>query len=300
MATRISDANCSGTKERVFRTRRRVVRTSFNLLWNCTPALSKRIFKRVLFSPSSYRINPLERNYLKHGRPFQIIVHDKVVRCWKWGHGPGILLAHGWSGRGIQLHPFIEPLTQRGYSAITYDAPGHGESQGKTSSYFEITDTIRSLLTSSNGYEIQGIIAYSMGAAAAVNSLVREKRSVAAAFLAPLLRVEELLTCYFDAMGVPKTIFQTLVADYEQQFGYNLHQDNPSDLMKVIDSRILIVHDKDDPRVPYVDSKNIADQMENVSLYTTEGLGHRRIVADRFVVNRVVDHVSKPSAYRDS
>ncbi len=293
MAPRLSVDHCSGGNARLYRTRQRVVHASSNLLWNTTPAFSRRIFKRVLFTPSSYRINPLEKNYLENGSPFQITVHDKVVRCWKWGRGPGVILAHGWGGRGIQLHRFIEPLVGRGYSAITFDAPGHGDSQGNTSSYFEFTDTIRTFLASSNCHNIQGIIAYSMGAAAAVNSIVKEKRSVEAALVAPILRLEELLTCYFDAMGIPKPIYQNLIEEYEHQFGYSLHRDNPSKLMREIDSKILIVHDKNDSTVPYGDSKDISDRFQNVSLHTTEGLGHGRVLADRSVVDRIIDHVSQ-------
>jgi pimeloyl-ACP methyl ester carboxylesterase len=270
--------------------RQRIIKTFFNLLWNHTPTLSKGIIKRLFFSPSTYKSSPIEKDYLDTGRRFEISIHGKVVNCWKWGSGPSILLAHGWNGRGIQLHHFIEPLIQKGYSALTYDAPGHGESQGKTSSYFEFTDTIRTLLSSPNGHEIRGVIAHSLGGSAVVNSIEKENLALDAVLIAPALRLKEVLYGFFDYVGLPRAIYEILIKEYEDQFGYNMHRDNPVNLLREINSKILIVHDKNDPTIPYADSKEISGRFPNIELHTTERLGHKKVLADSSVVNRALDY----------
>lgn len=293
MATRLICMKFNGTNVRFVNLTRRVIQGFLNLIWNYTPRLSRFIMKKLFFTPSAYKITPAEKHYLDNGRSFEISVHDKAVKCWQWGSGPSILLAHGWNGRGIQLHHFIEPLIRRGYSVITYDAPGHGESQGNTSSYFEFTDTIRTLLTSSNGYKIRGVIAHSMGASATVNSIAKENHPLEVVLIAPALRLAEVLYSYFDHIGVPKPIYQNLITEYENQFGYNMHRDNPSHLLREIESRIIIVHDKNDPTIPYLDSKELSDEFRNIELLTTERLGHKRILADSSVVNRIIDYFGK-------
>jgi len=270
--------------------RQRIIKTFFNLLWNHTPTLSKGIIKRLFFTPSTYKSSPIEKDYLDTGRRFEISIHGKVVNCWKWGSGPSILLAHGWNGRGIQLHHFIEPLVQRGYSALTYDAPGHGASQGKTSSYFEFTDTIRTLLSSPNGHEIRGVIAHSLGGSAVVNSIEKENLALDAVLIAPALRLKEVLYGFFDYVGLPRAIYEILIKEYEDQFGYNMHRDNPVNLLREINSKILIVHDKNDPTIPYADSKEISGRFPNIELHTTERLGHKKVLADSSVVNRALDY----------
>jgi pimeloyl-ACP methyl ester carboxylesterase len=270
--------------------RQRIVQTFFNLLWNHTPTLSKGIIKRLFFTPSTYKSSPIEKDYLDTGRRFEISIHGRVVNCWKWGSGPSILLAHGWNGRGIQLHHFIEPLIQRGYSALTYDAPGHGASQGKTSSYFEFTDTIRTLLSSPNGHEIRGVIAHSLGGSAVVNSIEKENLALDAVLIAPALRLKEVLYGFFDYVGLPRAIYEILIKEYEDQFGYNMHRDNPVNLLREINSKILIVHDKNDPTIPYADSKEISGRFPNIELHTTERLGHKKVLADSSVVNRALDY----------
>ena len=289
MSTSTSFLHCNSTNVRVCQLRRRALQIFFDFLWNTTPTLTKRVAKRLLFSPSHYKTTPVENHYLESGSRFQISVHGKAVKCWKWGSGPSILLAHGWNGRGIQLHHFIEPLLYKGYSVIAYDAPGHGESEGKTSSYFEFTDAIRTLLNTSNGHHIQGVIAHSLGASATVNSMVKENNPLEVVLIAPALRLAEVLYFYFHHIGVPKGLFQSLIREYEDQFGYNMHRDNPSNLLKEVESRILIVHDKNDPTIPYGDSKKLSDEFQNITLHATERLGHKKILTERSIIDLAIN-----------
>lgn len=293
MTTRILHEKWISTNVRLSQIRQKAVHGALDLLWNVTPTLTKLLVKKMFFTPSSYKTTPLEKQYLENGESFQLFVHDKTVQCWKWGRGPSILLAHGWNGRGIQLHHFIEPLVQRGYSVIGYDAPGHGVSQGKTSSYFEFTDTIRTLLTSSNGHKIQGVIAHSLGGSATVNSIAKENQPLQAVLVAPALRLAEVLKCFFDHVGVPTHLYHTLIQEYENQFGYDMQRDNPANLFKEINSKILIVHDKHDPTIPYIDSKELSNEFRNIVLHATEGLGHKRILTDESVVDSIVNYFRK-------
>ena len=292
MTTCIHHEKCLSTNVRLSQVRQKAVHGTLELLWKATPTLTKLLVKKMFFTPSSYKTTPLERHYLDKGESFQLSVHDKTVQCWKWGRGPSILLAHGWNGRAIQLHHFIKPLMQKGYSVIGYDAPGHGVSQGKTSSYFEFTDTIRTLLTSSNGHTIQGVIAHSLGGSATVNSIAKENQPLEAVLIAPALRLAEVLKCFFDHVGVPTHLYHTLIQEYEDQFGYDMQRDNPANLFKEINSKILIVHDKHDPTIPYADSRELSHEFHNISLHTTEGLGHKRILTDESVVDSIVNHFS--------
>ena len=295
MWTKLLAMGCDSTNVRLWKMRQRVVHTFFNLLWNHAPTLSKRIIERMFFTPTTYKCTPVERKYLENAKRFEIPVHGKAVKCWEWGNGPSILLAHGWNGRGIQLHHFIEPLIQRGYSAIAYDAPGHGESRGRTSSYFEFTDTIRTLLNSPNGHEIRGVIAHSLGGSAVVNSIEKENLPLKAVLIAPALRLKEVLYGFFDYVGVPKVLYKNLIKAYEDQFGYDMHRDNPSNLLREIDSKILIVHDKNDPTIPYGHSEEISERFANIELHTTELLGHKKVLADSSVVNRAMDYLGEPA-----
>jgi pimeloyl-ACP methyl ester carboxylesterase len=51
---------------------------------------------------------------------------------------------------------------------------------------------------------------------------------------------------------------------------------------------LLVMHDRDDPTVPWAEGAAIASAWRGAELVTTSGLGHRDIVRDPDVVARAV------------
>ena len=260
-------------------------------LWHLAPKTTKNILLKRFFKPSSYALTPLERECLEKGTRFSIYVHDQEIRCWKWGRGPSILFVHGWNGRGVNFVYFFEALINSGYSVVTYDAPAHGVSDGLATNYFELSDAVRSFLDPSQGLDIQGVIAHSIGASAVINCISKDTPSIDTVLIAPALKLKELLFNSFNQHGVPKIVYQNLVAEMEAYYGYDVHQDNPFNLAKTISSKMLIVHDTDDRTIPYMDSKTLAEKTDHVVLHTTQGLGHKRILRDKTVVDFITTYI---------
>ena len=299
MAKKIVKMKSLSTNVRYIRAKQRGTHFLLTALWHLAPNATKNILLKRFFKPMSYALTPLERQYLENGTSFHIHVHGNKIRCWKWGRGPGILFVHGWNGRGVNFAHFFKPLINARYSVITYDAPAHGESGGQATNYFELSDTVRSFLNPSHGFNIQGIIAHSIGASAVINCISKEKPSIDAVLIAPALKLKELLFNSFNHHGVPEIVYRNLVAEMEGYYGYDVHQDNPYVLAKTISSKMLIVHDKDDRTIPYMDSKILSEKTDNVYLHTTEGLGHKRILRDKIVVDFITAYIFNGQIQRD-
>jgi pimeloyl-ACP methyl ester carboxylesterase len=247
----------------------------------------------MFFSPVSYRTRPLEEAYLENSIEFDIPVHEKRIKCWKWGAGPGILLAHGWNGRGIQMHAFIDPFIEAGYTVYAFDAPGHGKSPGRISSYFEYSDVIRTFLRQAGTFNIRGVIAHSLGASAVLNGMEKEKFFLEAVLISPALRLYQILYKLFLVYGFPLPILHALIREFEEQFGYDMKVDNPDKLLPHISKDLLIIHDKQDRTVPYEDSLKASKQFPKITLHTTLGLGHKKVLFDETTVKFVTDHLCK-------
>ena len=299
MAKKSVKMKSSSTNVRYIKAKQRGIHFLLTALWHLAPNATKNIILKGFFKPMSYALTPLERQFLENGTSFHIHVHDKDIRCWKWGNGPGILFVHGWNGRGVNFAYFFKPLINAGYSVITYDAPAHGESEGHVTNYFELSDTVRSFLDPSHDFNIQGIIAYSIGASAVINCISKEKPSIDAVLIAPALKLKEILFNSFNHHGVPEIVYQNLVAGMEEYYGYDVHQDNPYVLAKTISTKMLIVHDKDDRTIPYTDSKTLSDKTDNIYLHTTVGLGHKRILRDKAVVDVITAYIFNVHPQRD-
>ncbi len=267
-----------------------------NLLWIINPLLVKKYVLRGFFAPRMYMASDTEKELLQEAEASRIMVNDQYISCWKWGSGPAIVYVHGWNGRGIQFYPFIKESLARGYAVIAFDGPGHGESDGDTSSYFQMTDTVRALLNQYSKDEIVAVVGHSFGAAAIINALHKDKHRLPAILIAPALGIREMLNLAFQIHGVPKNIHQQLIYEYETRYGYNLKTDNPKSLLNEYQLKALIIHDKQDKVTPFEESESASAKFAAIDLFATTGLGHKRVLSDRNVMNEVFKYIGKQIA----
>jgi pimeloyl-ACP methyl ester carboxylesterase len=237
---------------------------------------------------------------MQSGQQFEITVNDQKLVCWKWGAGPAVIFAHGWNGRGIQFYPFFDKLIKKGFSVVTFDGPGHGESEGKTSSYFQMTDAVRALINHLSPDKIQGIVGHSFGASATINSLSKEKIQIPVVLIAPAIKLKEMLQKTIQIHGVPNIIFKSLITEYEKKYGYHFHNDNPYNLLKTFNLNALILHDSEDPVTPFSVSQKSANLYDSINFTATNGLGHIRILKDDAVINKTIAYLNTFNSENDS
>lgn len=265
------------------------------------PVMTQRLMIRLFSTPRAYKIDASEAAHLARGRAFDVPVNGHRIKAWKWGRGPGVLMMHGWNGRGIQFQAFIEPLAAAGYTAIAVDGPAHGESEGRHTNFFDFSDTARTFLAPDTGLDIRAVIGHSFGAAALINALEKDRHILPAFLVSPVLRLRELLFKAARQFGVPDAITANMIAAYEARYGYNLEQDNPVRLLQRIEAPILIAHDADDRTIFIHDAEQVSRQYDTIELLATRGLGHRRILSDPAVIEAGLNHIgSFPSIRKRS
>ncbi|MHB0756072.1 hypothetical protein [Polaribacter sp. M15] len=77
----------------------------------------------------------------------KVVPIDKEICILSYGFSDKkILLAHGWSGRKIQLFIVANKLLEKGYMTISFDVPAHGKSSGKTTDLLEYITTIKAII----------------------------------------------------------------------------------------------------------------------------------------------------------
>lgn len=270
---------------------RNITRLLILMLYNIFPRMIENFIKEHFFSPKHYPLSEQERKLLNHSIAFEIQVHQKTVKCWKWGEGPYVILVHGWNGHGSQFIYIITQLINAGYSIITFDGPAHGQSEGNYSSYFQMTDAVRALITYVKLENIIGLIGHSFGASAIINAASKEHINKKIVLLAPALNIKKILEDTFIYYGIPTSILYKLISEYEQVFSYSIKQDNPINLLKSIQQKLLIIHDTDDTITPYSESENISKTYTNISLKTINGLGHKRILIEPQVFDWILKYL---------
>ena len=111
--------------------------------------------------------------------------------------------------------------------------------------------------------------------------------------ISPALQIHNTLGQVFDIYKIPQKIYRNIIKQYEIEFGYSLEQEEPDLLIKDIKPEVLIIHDNNDNRIPITESKMFVEKFDKLSLFTTNGLGHKRILINEDVINTSLSYLCK-------
>lgn len=263
---------------------RLVLRGGGRLLPEATARLAGRIFLR----PPRRRSRADERAQLARGRRFHLPVHGYgEIPVWSWGDGPAVLLVHGWGGSAAQMTPLVDPLLREGFSVLAFDAPGHGEAAGRSSSLLAIARILRSVTHRVGG--VHGVVAHSGGAAATRYALATGARADRAVFVGAPAEWEPFLRQFGAQLGLSDEVLKRMRAHLERRLGVPMDEIRADLVVEGKLSRLLVLHDRHDREVPSTDGENVAEAWPQAELALTDGLGHRRILADPAVHRRITE-----------
>jgi pimeloyl-ACP methyl ester carboxylesterase len=258
------------------------------------PALAARLAARLFLTPQRHRRPEPEICALSTARPRAIEMGGRRVQTWAWGAGPAVLLMHGWAGRGAQLAAFVEPLLARGFSVVTFDAPGHGDSEGRQATLPDLAATLRTVAAIHG--PVHGVIAHSLGAAATARAVHEGLTAGALVFLgAPADLVTPSLV-FAEALGLSRRVRELMRQRVEQRVGVPWEAFDVTRLAPCQTAPLLVVHDRGDAEVPWQHGAAIAAAWPGAKLITTDGLGHRRILRDPTVLAAAVSFTARRSA----
>jgi len=232
---------------------------------------------------------PLRENEtLRRAIPLGVQLGGTRLNALQWGEGPVVLLAHGWNGRGTQLGAFVEPLVERGYRVVAFDAPGHGQTAGHRCTMAHLADSITAVGRAV--WPVHAVIGHSAGALAAmlaqVSGLEADRLVLVAPPAGPIAWVNELAA----ELQLGEDVKQRVIDRIEDHMARWPTTRGP-EVARTLDAPMLVVHDAQDADVDWARARAIADAAPHAELVTTHGLGHRRILRDVDVVRRVVDFI---------
>jgi pimeloyl-ACP methyl ester carboxylesterase len=271
-----------------------VVRAAGALLSRLAPGPTARFAADRFLAPPRASRPAHEIEALRTARRRTIDVGCRRVPAWTWGQGPTVLLVHGWGGRGSQLSAFVEPLLTRGFSVTTFDAPAHGDADGRHVTLPEMVGTLRSVAAADA--TIHGIVAHSAGAMVTARALYEGLTARRLVFVAPAADLHLPALVFGEALGLSRRVRDRMRREIEARVGV------PWDFFDVVrlawsqTAPLLVVHDRGDGEVPWQQGLAIARAWPDAALLTTDALGHRRILRDPAVVAAATDFIAAPAA----
>jgi pimeloyl-ACP methyl ester carboxylesterase len=214
-----------------------------------------------------------------------------MVQGYRWNHPQTnkILIIHGFSSASYKFSNYVEAFIDKGYEVLAFDAPAHGNSEGKTVNAVIYRSMIKKVIELYG--PINRFMAHSFGCLALSLALeeIPHDEKTKIVFIAPATETSTAIDTASAMLGlndiaVRKEI-DTIIFEMsgKETSWYSMKR-----IMYHIKAKILWIHDEQDDTTPVSDALKVKeDNHPNIEFIITKGLGHRKIYHDAEVKKRV-------------
>lgn len=281
----------------------RTLRLTLQVLERTAPARAAVLAEKLWFAvPPLAPTSRAARVTPSGGAPFFLMSGSSEISGQSFGpdKGPLALLVHGWGGHWQQLAAHIPALVEAGYRVVAWDAPSHGRSthshlgQGR-SSVLELTQALVDVVDQMGTPSL--VLAHSIGAMATLRAMRQRDLGGQFVFFAPDVRLEPALDWFAGAVGMGPRTRELMTGKVLDDLGLDLAGfDLTRDVRRLAEQDmlpgLLVVHDLLDPDSPFAEGERLCELWPGAELVRTEGLGHRAVIWDKEVVQKVAEHIA--------
>jgi len=215
------------------------------------------------------------------------------IATWRWGSrdAPLVVLAHGWGGYAAQMRAFVFPLVSAGYQVVAYDQPAHGVSEGKLTGLPDFADVLTEVAWHYGG--AHAFIGHSLGAAAGGLALAQRRVNFEKVVLvSPPSDLVGYSRRFARWHWMPEPVRRAMQAAIEDRYGVLWENLEVARLAPRLSTPALVMHDRDDRWVPWTQGAHVAQIWPGARLFSTDGLGHGRILSADTVTRAAADFIA--------
>ncbi|MXN93181.1 alpha/beta fold hydrolase [Flavobacterium sp. Sd200] len=260
------------------------------ILETTSPKLAARFAIKLFTTPVKFKLPKREEEMNLRSRQEMVMIPslNKSINVYFLGDSPKkVLLVHGWSGRGTQLVTIADKLLKKGYSTVSFDAPAHGKSTGKTS---DMTEFVAGILELEKLYgPFEHVIGHSLGAMATLNAVKRGLNVNKAVIIGSGDVVKDIMDDFWQKLGMNIATGELMINLFQKKFNESIDSYSAYIAAKEVSIPVLVLHDENDEDVPVSAAHHIHENLTNGQLVITKGLGHRKILGDKTVIKQITE-----------
>ena len=258
-----------------------------------SPSLASKFAAKLFLTPFRYELPEREKKMDRESVQENMVLpkSQKEIVVYRIGNSnKKILLVHGWSGRGTQLAVLAEEFLKKGYSIYSFDAPAHGKAPGKTSMMPYFIEGIEELDKKYGPFD--AAVAHSLGGMATLKAVKEGVPLNKLVIIGTANSITHITREFIRNMQMDERVAKKMKKYFDNRFGQDM--DNYSGAVSAEGVKIptLVVHDEEDVDVQVSSAYEIANSLEQDELFITSGLGHRRILGDRKVLDKILSFLS--------
>ena len=269
------------------------IRYTGSLLSKLSPLTASRFAAQLFLTPFKYKLPEREKNMDELSFQYRISIpkSQREIVVYEFGKSSKkILLVHGWSGRGTQLAKIAEALKAKGYSTISFDAPAHGKAPGRKSMMLDFIDAIHILDEKYGPFE--AVIGHSLGGMATLRAIKEGLDTKKLVIIGTANSITHITREFAKNLKMNRKVADKMKAHFDKKFDIDLDSYSGAVSAKEVNTPSLVVHDENDVDVEISSAHDIHEALENSELYITKGLGHRRILGDPKVINKITTFIA--------
>jgi pimeloyl-ACP methyl ester carboxylesterase len=260
------------------------------------PKKADEFIVKMFLTPLNFKIPEAETTFKIQANLGSYKFKGEELMTFQWGNpnGKTVFFIHGWAGRATQYRKFIAPLAEQGYNVIGIEGPGHRHAQKKMSNVLEFAECISSFLKDK---EVFASIGHSLGgialllATAEFNYKTEKLITISTPTIA-----DDVIDIFRAKIGASKRAPKAIDDFVRQRTGKPFDYYSGAEIAKRIDPKQLknhlIIHDENDREAPVSHAYEIHRTLEYSEIFTTQNLGHVRILKDDKVVTKTVNFIN--------
>ena len=254
-----------------------------------SPLLAMRFAIRLFGIPIRHPRPEREKMMVKSAQSEFLIIPElnKKIQIFTYGYSKKkALLVHGWSGRGTQMYAIADKLLENGYMTVSFDAPAHGNSTGKTTMMPEFMTCCQELDRKFGPFHV--VIGHSLGGMALLNSNRTGLRTSKIVSIGAGDKISDIIKDFVKVIGLKQAIALKMIKHLNKKFGADIDTYASSAEANDLELPVLIIHDSQDRQIPVSCAYAIRQNLKTGQLLITQGLGHNRILNDPETIRRIV------------
>lgn len=266
----------------------RFFRSVFPVLENVVPFAAKKTATHFFYVPLKFKTPQKEYSVLSKAKLFTFQVEGIKSQGYYWQGGSKlIILVHGWAGRATQYYMLIPKLLEKGFSVASFDAVGHGKSEGKESSVLKFAEGIQQIAALYG--KPYAVIGHSLGGVASIlatNENLGNSKLITIS--APTL-ADDILKSFRHRLNGSAKVDKWLRDKVREEYSFEFDDYSAVKLAKELKPLpYLIIHDEKDREAGIFHAKALAKVASFASTYYTHGNGHTRILTSEAVIDKII------------
>ncbi len=248
----------------------------------------------LFFRPLDFPIPERERPMHNQAKKTRLRTAKSSFMLYEWGDpsDPSILLIHGWSGRGTQFNKIIQAFLEKGFHLCAIDAPAHGDSGKKKTHMLEFVDAIEVVIEKCGPFNYA--IGHSLGGMAIFNALKRNLSVQKIVTIGTPDSIAHVVRDFCEKVKAGPKVAQRMIKYIEARYSMKVEESSTDFLARKYNPEGMIIHDEDDQDVGVDNATYLASQWNKAELMITRGLGHRRVLMDQEVIDRLIRFLPRP------